>query len=177
VNLTQGTVVAEEAYVSGNPVEFHGLRVVLENTGGPPAAGDAFRVDTVRNAARDIRMSIQDPREIAAAQDPAALPGDNRNILALVALADQTLVGDARLTFTGFFDSMTGELGSRIQESSRMTLAKETLLDALDSYRESVSGVSLEEEQMRLLAYQQAYQAAVRFMSVLTEMLDELMRM
>jgi len=178
LNLTRGTVVDEVAYAPGAvELAFDGLRVVLNDAGGPPAAGDSFRVDVARDMARDIRLSIEDPRQIAAAQDPAALPGDNRNILALAELADQNVVPGDELSFSGFFDSMVGDLGSRIQESSRMGVAKEALLNALESYRESVSGVSLQEEQIRLLTYQQAYQAAVKFMGVLSEMLDELLQL
>jgi len=41
--------------------------------------------------------------------------------------------------------------------------------------RESVSGVNLDEELANLMIYQQAYTASARMISLVQEMLDELM--
>ena len=48
------------------------------------------------------------------------------------------------------------------------------LTDAVDDRRQSVSGVSLDEEMSNLVRFQRAYQASSRAMSTMDEMLDVL---
>jgi flagellar hook-associated protein 1 FlgK len=47
----------------------------------------------------------------------------------------------------------------------------------MTDYQSSVSGVSLEEEEIRLLAYQHAYQAAARFINLVDELMQDLLDM
>jgi flagellar hook-associated protein 1 FlgK len=45
-------------------------------------------------------------------------------------------------------------------------------LDVLTKDRESVNGVSLDEEAANLLTYQRSYQASIRMMTAVDDMLD-----
>jgi len=49
---------------------------------------------------------------------------------------------------------------------------QESLLTQLENRRESISGVSLDEEMSNLMMYQHAYQAAARVITTLDTMLD-----
>ena len=56
---------------------------------------------------------------------------------------------------------------------SRMQHENQTsVLNAVRGQRESVSGVSLDEEAAELMKFQRAYQASARVISVIDEMLD-----
>jgi flagellar hook-associated protein 1 FlgK len=55
-----------------------------------------------------------------------------------------------------------------------MAASSRVLVDHLEDRREQVSGVSLDEETIDLIRYQRAYQAAARLVSVINEMLDDL---
>ncbi len=177
INTNQDTVVSTGTYTSGANIEFEGIRVALSNQTGPPAAGDTFRVSVTEDAAHMIQVNIQDTDQIAAAQDPNALPGDNRNALALAALRNETVVDGGSTTFSGFYQSLIGKVGSEVQNATRKAEAGEAVYEAAVDYRNGVSGVSLEEEELRLLAYQHAYQAAARFMTVVEELMDTLIHM
>ena len=175
LNTTQGTVVAgDQAYVSGSNIEFDGLRVALSDSSGPPLQGDRFRISVKEGMAQTIALQIEDPAEIAAAQDPNALPGDNRNALALADLRNAKILREDSVTFGGFYESLVMGIGSLVQDASRMGESKQVLYESMESYRESVSGVSLEEEEIRLLSFQHAYQSAAKYLAVLDEVFQEL---
>lgn len=50
------------------------------------------------------------------------------------------------------------------------------MLTYLDGFRESVSGVSIDEEMMNLLVQQRAYQASAKVITTVNELLDSLLR-
>ncbi len=175
VNVTdEATVAGGLAYSSGSPIEFEGIRVVLADAGGAPSAGDIFRVSVTDGMAREIDVALDDPLEIAAAQDPDALPGDNRNALALASLKNENVLANGTTSLGGFYQSLVADAGSLVLDAGRMADAKKVLYESMDAYRQSVSGVSLEEEELRLLMFQNAYQAAARYLQVVDEMMDHL---
>jgi len=53
--------------------------------------------------------------------------------------------------------------------------ANEVVYQSLSAQRESLSGVSIDEEAVNLMQYQRAFQGASRFISVVNELLNDLM--
>jgi flagellar hook-associated protein 1 FlgK len=51
------------------------------------------------------------------------------------------------------------------------------LVQALEARREEVSGVSVDEEMVRLLQYQRGFEAAARFVSAISDMTELLVSM
>jgi flagellar hook-associated protein 1 FlgK len=49
---------------------------------------------------------------------------------------------------------------------------QESVFSAISAQRDSVSGVSLDEEAAELMKFQRAYQAAARVVTIIDEMLD-----
>lgn len=132
-------------------------------------------VSVTEDVAARIQVNIQDHRQIAAAQEVDALPGDNRNALALAALRDAKILDSDTASLGGFYNDLIGRVGSAVQDAARTGEAKKAVFESMTQYQDSVSGVSLEEEEIRLLAYQHAYQAAAKFMSVVDDLLDDLL--
>ena len=58
--------------------------------------------------------------------------------------------------------------------SSRDVGIQAVITSQVDDDRESVSGVSLDEEMTNMLAYQHGYQAAARLVTTIDQMLDVL---
>ncbi|MEK6576901.1 MAG: flagellar hook-associated protein FlgK, partial [Nitrospirota bacterium] len=84
VNTTDNTTVSTgNIYTSGGNIDFDGIRVVITDNTGAPAAGDIFTISVADGHAGRMSVLLSDPNKVAAAQDPASLPGDNRNALAL----------------------------------------------------------------------------------------------
>jgi len=51
------------------------------------------------------------------------------------------------------------------------------MLSSLDNYRESISGVSLEEEMLNLIKFQHAFDAAAKLVTTVDEMIQTMMDM
>ena len=80
--------------------------------------------------------------------------------------------------FTGTFEEyaslLMGYIGVDTSYYSDMSDAKSSIVESIEDDRESISGVSIDEETVNTIAYEKAYQAAARVMTVLDEMLDTL---
>lgn len=76
------------------------------------------------------------------------------------------------ITLDNYFNDTIDKLGVQEQEAKRMVTNQQTLLDSLDQSRESVSGVSLDEELANLIQYQHTYQANAKVISTVDNLLD-----
>jgi flagellar hook-associated protein 1 len=77
-------------------------------------------------------------------------------------------------SFDEFFRAVVGQLGVQSQEAKRQATNQQVLVDQVDARRQSVSGVSLDEEMANMIKYQHAYNAAARAMTTFDEMLDKI---
>ncbi|PKM82112.1 MAG: flagellar hook-associated protein FlgK [Firmicutes bacterium HGW-Firmicutes-13] len=75
-------------------------------------------------------------------------------------------------TLESFYRDSISALGVKSQESIRMVENQGVLLTQLLNRRESISGVSLDEEMSNMILFQHAYQAAARMVTTLDSMLD-----
>jgi len=111
-----------------------------------------------------------DSFEFASGQRSA---GDSRNLDQLIKFGEQ---GNGRRSFQDSFRSIAAGIGSRL-EAGRLTRASnEAVRDAAVASESALSGVNLDEEAAKLMAQQQAYQAAARILQTAREMFDTLIR-
>jgi flagellar hook-associated protein 1 FlgK len=133
------------------------------------AGGDVFSIGATPNGAgSSIQLAITDPNELAASTDGA--PGDNGNLLALVALQNSQIVDGS--TPTDAYSKMVFQVGGAIANAKADQQAGEVVLNQLNDLRGAVSGVSLDEEAANLIRFQQAYAASARVISTINELLD-----
>lgn len=71
------------------------------------------------------------------------------------------------------YRSMVGRLGVQTNEATRQAENQKVLVDQVEMNRQSVSGVSLDEEMANLIKYQHAYNASARMLTTIDEMLDK----
>jgi flagellar hook-associated protein FlgK len=110
------------------------------------------------------------PALLSAAQSNTA--GDNSNSLAFSTLRSQGFINGA--TFEDFYQGMAGGLGSQVAGVKSRYENQQLILQQLDNQRERVSGVNIDEEAVKMLGYQRAFQASARFISVVDSLLDTL---
>jgi len=125
--------------------------------------------------ASDIEVSSavrEDPARIAASRSGA--PGDNENALAIIALKNALTMNTGSATFSDFYNNAVARIGMGSQEAARSVENTGLVLEQLENLRESVSGVSTDEELLKMLQYQRAYEAAARLISTADSMLDTL---
>lgn len=76
-------------------------------------------------------------------------------------------------TFDEFLRAVVGTIGVQTQEATRQTENQKILVDQVESRRQSVSGVSLDEEMANMIKFQHAYNAAARSLTTFDEALDK----
>jgi flagellar hook-associated protein 1 len=72
------------------------------------------------------------------------------------------------------YASFVAQVGSGVQAAQSTQSTQQAVLTAVSNQRQSVSGVSLDEEMTNLIQYQQAYQASARVMNAINSTLDTL---
>ncbi len=112
-----------------------------------------------------------DVTRIAAAS--TASQGDNTNALRLLNLQDTASTNNA--TFSDFLHSTVAQLGIETAEKASEKESFDSLLTNLENRRQEIAGVSIEEEMINTVRFQQAFQASARFISVVSEMSNILM--
>ncbi len=136
---------------------------------GQPGA-PLFQYDSADLAAATIQVTEITPEELAGAVPSA--PGGNGNVLALVALG-QTAQLDG-FTFTGYYGTIARRFGVALQGSREGAEQQKQMLLQARYLREQASGVSLDEEAMRLIQFQRSYDAAARMIRAFDELLETL---
>jgi flagellar hook-associated protein 1 FlgK len=128
------------------------------------AAGqNFFTVPAVAaGTAQSISVNLTDPSQIAASLNGST--GDNANALALAQLQNQNITGGDKPL--DFYSNTVAQLGSDIQQATTQSNTQDTVVQQLQTQRDSVSGVSLDEEAANLVQFQRAYQAAARIVNV-----------
>ena len=107
-------------------------------------------------------------------------PGDSTTALAIANLQtrpsmEPDSLGNSTATFTDYYSSLVGQVGSDSSNTSSQLDARKSLIQQLQTQQSSVSGVSLDEEMSNLINYQHTYQAAAQLISIANKMLDALM--
>jgi flagellar hook-associated protein 1 FlgK len=118
-----------------------------------------------------------DPDKIAAAGPTDGLPGGNGNAIAMAELQHNLTMNGNRNTFSEFYNALVGDVGRAVEDADTQVEHQSTMLQHLGSYRESVSGVSLDEEMINLMNYQSAYEAAAKLIQTADELLQTVIDM
>lgn len=86
----------------------------------------------------------------------------------------QAIAGLRGGTTDQLYQGLVAQIGTQTQAAETAQATAQSLSDAVDSRRQSVAGVSLDEEMMNLMRFQRGYQASARTMTTMDEMLDTL---
>ena len=100
--------------------------------------------------------------------------GDNRNGLTLADMGNQP-VGPSGLTFEDAYRQLVSGIGLDAEQAGNNQTFFQGLVDQFQQLRDSVSGVSLDEELTNLIKYQRSYQAAAKMVTVGDELLQTLL--
>lgn len=138
--------------------------------------GKFYIVDKVSASELTLSKDIQDSdnglNKIAASDknDPD-LPGNGENALAMVDIRH-----DTDLFGTGspedFVKSLISNLGVDTQAAERMKDNQVVLLNQVETNRQSISGVSLDEEMTNMIKFQHSFNANSRMITAMDEMIE-----
>jgi flagellar hook-associated protein 1 FlgK len=125
---------------------------------------------TASNISLDDRI-IADLNNISASGDGNA--GDNGVALGIAALRnDDSLAALGGDTIEGFYFTLIGEVGARSKEAQTMAGNHRLFSSQIENRRQSVQGVSLNDEAAKLVLFQRAYQAAARTVSIIDDLME-----
>lgn len=71
-----------------------------------------------------------------------------------------------------YMNSLVATLGVDAQEAKKMNIVQDSVVKHIDNSRQSVSGVSLDEELANVVKYQQIYGASAKMISVMDQLYD-----
>ena len=112
---------------------------------------------------------LTDPSQVQAAG--ANAPGDNTVALALAQLGSQSLTALNNQTFSGACSLDVENFGDALSNANDQVTNYNSVNTMLLNQRDSVSGVSLEEEMANLITYQKAYETSAQIISTVNQML------
>ncbi len=75
-------------------------------------------------------------------------------------------------TLGGFYGQLVSQMALDTQTATTGAAAQSTLAQNIDTARQSIDGINIDEETQNLIKYQNAYQAAARTMNVLDSLLN-----
>ncbi|KJU82230.1 flagellar hook-associated protein FlgK [Candidatus Magnetobacterium bavaricum] len=174
--------IKDKTTVSGtltaaNTLVVDGIQVEFSGT---PQSGDIFKLSPIDLAIKSSGVAITDIEKVAAASGSPGLPGDNRNALAVVQLAEFKHATTSSLknsTFSGFYSAFVVSAGGFSRAAKDNNAFESNLFNELTQRRNSVSAVSLDEEAMNIVRFQKGFEAAARLVSVTDEMLKTLVNL
>ncbi len=192
------TLAVGEGYEPGEPIALgNGIRVSFGAGSISGTAGQVFELDALADSdtsdflvatgmnafflgstAGDITVNqelLGNPDRLAAGLGSAT--GDAGNLARIVGLRDLDLDDLDANTIEDFYADVVGDIGFETAAASSTLNAQTQLLAQLQSDRESVSGVNLDEEMVDMMRFQQGYEAAARFLAVAQEMTDTLINL
>jgi flagellar hook-associated protein 1 FlgK len=87
----------------------------------------------------------------------------------------QTEANIGSLTFSQYYNNLITSIGNQVEEAADLSESQSNIVLSLQNQRDSVSGVSLDEEMTYLIQYEQSYQAASKLLMTVQDMVDTLL--
>ena len=141
-------------------------------------------VNTIHSAGYDLdgNTSINFFAPLASATDASrlialdpAVAGDNRKIAGTAAMQLGNLLHDPVFTggsLTDQYGTLIYTVGSDVASAQSSMNEHDQLLAQLQNRRQSISGVSIDEESIQILQFQRSYQASARMLKAVDELLQ-----
>jgi len=150
-----------------------GLKEYKESVGR-----DFFNIsDDPDQAAQSIRLDdliMESANAISVAASPNA-PGDNVLANDMLRLKEKKVMGDSSLN--DYYANYVGVFGLDLVRSQQTRDADETLIRNLNSRRDSVAGVAMDEEATNLLKWQANFTASSKVITTVDEMIETVLQM
>jgi flagellar hook-associated protein 1 FlgK len=161
--------------------------------GGPSLSG-LFGLGVIERNSRANRLSVDpkieaDPNKLAlsklnlaaAVGTPAISPGNGQGASALAAAGEKKTSFDAvgnlgalNVSLIDYAAQFGAAIGSRASSAETQRLTTDAVSKEVSTRRQSVEGVNIDEELVRLTTYQQAFNASARMIQAAKELFDVL---
>ncbi len=145
---------------------------------GAAAAGNFFDATKLTSRTISLDSAITADANNVASSGVANANGDNTVALALTQLRDTAVtVNGQTASITEGYRNVVTSIATQVNGATNTATAARTLTTLTDARRESVKGVSIDEEMVNLMKFQQAYSAAAKLVNVVDQMTQTLLSM
>ncbi len=141
---------------------------------GRPGENFFAELKSKDNAAGMMSLSSslkKDANRVVAAMNNKGV-ADNTVANVIANLQDRPVMSDGTSTLDDFYRSSVGRVGVIAQRTQKESEAQKNILNQLSNLRESISGVSLDEEATKMIEYQKGFDASARLIKTADEMFD-----
>lgn len=145
----------------------------LNGTAGLPFFAPLASASGAASALTVNAAVAADPSKIAAAAVNTA--GDNQIARQMANLRDSRVMFGNTATLHDAWGRLVYQAGTDSQVAQSETTNREEIVRQVQALRDSVSGVSLDEEAANMIKFQRAYEANARFFNTVNSALDVLM--
>ena len=118
---------------------------------------------------------IDDPSKFAASR--GGIGKDSENAVLLGGFLDKPLDDEGGISIVGLYERLTGETTQAAAVARSVSEGFLVFQLTLEGQKLAISGVSLDEEAIKLIVLQRSFQAAARLVSTLSELLDVMMNL
>ena len=134
--------------------------------GGSSARGFQVNIDVSNNL--DL---------IAASSTAAGIPGNNTQAIEIANLQHTLTMNGNSSTFEGHYNSLVSKVGGNLRSADAYFNHQSDMVVQLENRRESISGVSLDEEMINLVKFQTAYDAAAKLVATADELMQTVLNL
>lgn len=146
---------------------------------GRPAVHFFEPSDSSAPAAMNVRVNSiikDDVNRIATGIEPTA-PGDPTIAHVIAQIQGKAVFDGDAATVDDFYNAQVGKIGVLTQRAVKASEAQFEVVQQLAKLRESISGVSLDEEATKMIEYQKAFDASARLIRTADEMFDTVLNL
>jgi len=137
-----------------------------------------FNPSGVTAASINLSPEVSNDISSVAASSAADSPGNNEIALHIAGLKSALTMDNNASTFSEYYASLIGLVGVRARQAADSKENFDLVVSQLESSRQSVQGVSLDEEAVNMIRAQHAYDAAARMIVTIDQamrtIIDEL---
>lgn len=181
----QGTIDARDTDLQSFQAQIHTLASTLisevnaVHAGGFGLGGTSGQDFFTGTDASDIAVNsaLTDDPTLVQASGVAGAVGDNSVILQMAQLAEKTHAGLSGQTFLEDYGQTVSALGQALNGTNTQLANQQIVETMLQRQRDSVSGVSLDEEMTDLIKFQRGFEASAKLITTIDEMLDTVLNM
>jgi flagellar hook-associated protein 1 FlgK len=154
--------------------EIHGKGYGIKNFDETTGRKFFKSVENLGTAARDLDISsdISDSLEAISVAGTPLAAGDNIVINEMLGLKSEKLMDGGNSNLIEYYSNYVGNLGVEINRTTHLKEANDLVVNDLQTQREAVSGVSLDEEAVSLMKWQSNFTASSKVITTVDEMLD-----
>jgi flagellar hook-associated protein 1 FlgK len=133
----------------------------------------------VAGASENLKIADEVASDVSriAAAGQANSPGDNRIANILSGLQYKQVMADGTATLDDHYNSLVGKIGIEAQRANSAAESQKDITGQLKNLRESIAGVSIDEEMTKMIEFQKSFDASARLVRTADEMMDTVLNL